>query len=557
MHSNRGRCAVISATVSRNLPLVLALASCVIAGNTARADSPAAADPPVCREVEPGPTPPRRLTRVEYNNTVRDLLGDDSAPADRFAAEESALGFTNNATVLVVSPLLAEQYMRAAEGIAARAVEHLPRLIPCAPGTPGGPRAGTPACARAFVDLFGRRAFRRPLQPEERARLLRLFAVGRRTSFRAGIETVIQAVLQSPAFFYRDAPAPGAGPGQVVKLDGWALATRLSYLLWATTPDDRLLARAAAGGLATAADVEAEARRMLADPRARAVVATFNRQWLTLDRIDRIDKSRSDFKDFDSALNGVLREEIERFLDHVIWEGPGDFATLLTSPVTFLDGRLAAFYGVPGIQGPTFRQVTLDPRQRAGFLTHAGLQALLAGPNQTSPILRGKFVREKLLCEHLPDPPADVEVNPPKLDPKLSTRERFADHTLDVGCNRCHRLIDPIGFGFESYDGLGRFRTEEHGRPLDVTGEVEGSDIAGPFDGAIELMGKLARSDQARRCLVTHWFRFAYGRGETPADRCTLARLERAFGASGHVIKELIVALTQTDAFLYRRGAPP
>ncbi len=528
-------------TVTRAQGLVAA--ALLVAAVPARADAP-----PVCTEGihQPGPTPPRRLTRLEYNNTIRDLLGDDSRPADIFAAEESALGFNNNATVMVVSPLLAEQLMRAAEAIAERATRDLKKLLPCP----------SVACGRTFVETLGQRAFRRPLEPEERQKLLRLFDQGRRTGLRAGLEAVIQAVLQAPPFLYRDAPA-SKNDAHVAKLDGWALAARLSYFLWATMPDERLFAAAAAGTLETPVQVQAEARRMLADPRARAMVTGFHRQWLTLDRIDRIDKSRNgETKDFNSALNGLFREEIETFLDWAVWDGGGDLPTMLTSSISFLNGPIATFYRMPGVEGREFQKVAFDPAQRSGFLTSAGMMSLLAKPNQTSPILRGKFVREKLLCELLPDPPANVEVNPPKLDPKLTTRERFAEHTNDVGCNKCHRLIDPVGFGFEAYDALGRYRATENGHALDVSGDVKGSDVAGAFEGAVELTNKLADSTQVRSCVVAQWFRFAYGRGETPDDRCTLAKLEREFAASGLKIQDLLVALTQTDAFLYREGAP-
>jgi hypothetical protein len=229
----------------------------------------------------------------------------------------------------------------------------------------------------------------------------------------------------------------------------------------------------------------------------------------------------------------------------------------LTAPYTFVNGPLAQYYGLPGVSGDAFVKVPLDGTHRAGILSQGGLLSLLGKADQTSPVHRGKFVREQLLCDDLPPPPADLMIKPPELSATLTTRQRFTQHSADIACSGCHRLMDPIGLGFESFDGAGLYRASENGQPIDDSGQVNDSDAGGPFTGVAELAAKLAGSDDVRACVAAKWFRYGYGRGETTADACTLQRLQGGFAASGGRIQDLLVALTQSDAFLYRRVTPP
>ncbi len=509
----------------------------------------------VCGETtRPGPSPIRRLTRVEYDNTVRDLLGDETNPSRDFPPEEEALGFNNNAATLGVTQLLAEQYMVAAEGIAQRATEadKMNALLGCDPAA-----VGEEACVSEFVGRFGQRAWRRPLAADEVAQMVALYRAAREPyDFPTGVQVVVQALLQSPHFLYRvEFGDPTAAGERVVPLAGHEMASRLSYFLWGTMPDETLFAAAAAGELGSREQVGAQARRMLEDPRARAAVRNFHTQWLKLDLVELASKDASIFDGFTPAVKSSLREETLAFLDNVIWEGDGSVDTLLTAPYTMMNATLAEYYGVTGPTGDAFERVELDPSRYSGVLTQAGLMAALAKPNQTSPVLRGKFVREQLLCQILPPPPPDVDVTPPDLDPNLTTRERFAQHSEDPVCAGCHRLMDPIGFGFENFDGAGRFRAEENGVAVDASGEILASDDAnGTFNGVPGLAQQLAGSDQVRACMSTQWFRFAYGRIETGDDECTMEALSVQFAAGGYDIKALLVALTQTDAFLYRKA---
>jgi hypothetical protein len=532
------------------LGVAIALAAC-----TGRIGDTPSDHATACATPQPGESPLRRLTRFEYNNTVRDLLGDNSAAADAFAPEEVALGFDNQAASLGVTALLAEQYQTAAEAIAARAVRDLPGLLGCDPAA-----AGEDTCAARFIRSFGKRAFRRPLDHGQVERLSSLYAWGReRYDFAASIELVVEAALQSPSFLYRvefGMPEPSA-PG-VVALDPHETASRLSYLLWASMPDAELFAAADAGRLRTAREIEAQARRLLGDPRARAAVANFHRQWLGLDGLDGLAKDTDIYPAYHNTLRPLWKTETLRFLERVVFDEGGGLGAMFTAPYSMMNADLAAFYGVAGPTGDAFERVPLDPAQRGGFLTQAGVLARYAKSNQSSPVQRGKFVRTRLLCQPLPPPPNDMAIRPPVIDAHATTREKFREHSEDPGCAQCHELMDPIGFGFEHYDAIGAWRDLDHGLPVDASGLVRATqDADGPFDGAMELGARLAGSEGVRACVTTQWFRFAHGRGEGPEDACSLTELRAAFAAAGHDVRELLVALTQTDAFRYRRAVVP
>jgi hypothetical protein len=251
--------------------------------------------------------------------------------------------------------------------------------------------------------------------------------------------------------------------------------------------------------------------------------------------------------------------ETARFSDHVIRSGDGLLDTLFTAPFSFIDAPLASLYGVTLPQGhdPT-QPFQLDPTQRSGILTQAGVLAIHSHANQSSPVRRGKFVRENLFCQPLSPPPPDADTTPPEPDPNASTRERFEQHRADPQCAGCHGLIDPLGFGFENYDGIGNFRATEAGRPIDASGEITATDVDGAFVGAAELATKLATSPQVRACLAQHWFNYALGRTKSDADVCSLNAMTEKFAESNN-IRDLLLALVTTDAFRYGRfdkGAP-
>jgi hypothetical protein len=335
------------------------------------------------------------------------------------------------------------------------------------------------------------------------------------------------------------------------------MASRLSYLMWHSMPDDALFAAAAAGKLTAPADIEAQVQRMIADPKARGVVADFHAQWLRVGEISGVEKDTTIFPAFTPAIAQLMQQETARFLDYVTWDGPGDLGSILTAPFTFVNGPLAQYYGMTTVSGSAFVKTPLTGTHRAGVLAQGGLLSLLAKANQTSPVHRGKFVREQLLCMQLPPPPANLMIKPPELSSTLTTRQRFTQHSIDPACTTCHHLMDPIGLGFEDFDGAGAFRALENGQPIDDSGEVQDSDVEGPFHGVGELASKLASSDQVRACVAKRWFRYGYGRGETSADACSLSGIQSQFAAGGFKIRDLLVALTRTDAFRYRQVTQP
>jgi hypothetical protein len=501
----------------------------------------------VCETATAGDAPLRRLTHDEYNNTVRDLLGDATRPADAFPTDTSQTGFDNQASALTISPILAEHYMLAAESLAAAAVADTSALVPC------DPTGDEDACARAFIAELGLRAFRRPLADAEVDRLFALFATGRDDEgFDRGVELVLQAVLQSPKFLFRvEYGAPAGGP--VAPLSSYEMASRLSYFLWASMPDTELFDAAAADALATREQVADQARRMLADPRARTAVAAFHEQWLRLSTLEVVNKDASLFPEFDDDYKQWIAEETLAFLDHLVFDGGGSFRTMFLAEFSFRNPELAAIYGEPAPSGTGFERTAVDTSHRVGLLGHASILSVTSKRNQTSPILRGKLVREQFLCNTMPEPPPNVDTTPPDVSPDATTRERFAQHTADPACRSCHEYLDPIGFGLEHFDPIGRWRGDENGLPIDATGElvdVDGTDT--PFDGVHELAALLADSEQAHQCFVDQWFTFAHGRAPTAGDDCSVSYLADQFSGSDYDIMTLLVELTQTDAFRYR-----
>jgi hypothetical protein len=489
----------------------------------------------------------RRLSRQQYDNTVRDLLGDTGRPAQAFLVDEVPGSYSASVALAQASPAEIEQYRVAAERLAATAVTNLTALLPCQPA------GGEEPCAATFIADFGLRALRRPLTAEESSGLLALFQkVRAEGDFAFGIQAVIGALLQSPGFLYRvELPPPDARAGAVVPLDPYQRASRLSYFLLATMPDAELFAAAKANELATAAGVEKQARRLLADPRARDAAATFFAEWMALGALDAQTKDPRLFPGFDEPLRAAMRAETSRFASWALFDGDARLDTLLSSPRSLVNAALGKLYGVAA--GPDFALTELPPGQRSGLLTHASFLTLTAHSDSTSPTRRGKFVLDRLLCQPPPPPPPNVDFKLPPPRPGQSARERFADHTTNAACAACHLVMDPIGFGFESYDAIGRFQTSDGGKAVDASGEIRGSaDLDGPFVGAVELGRKLAGSAQVRRCLARQWFRFAEGRDGDAGDEASLAAALAAFTSSRGSVRELMIALVESDAFLSR-----
>ncbi len=523
-------------------------------GGTATGPAPEANCP-----TQPVPrTPLRRLTRFEYQNATSDLLHVDASAARDLPADEITNSFDNNAGVLTVSALHAEKYVLISETLAKEAVKDLSGLTGCDAAT-----RGEEACAQDFAKAFGRRAFRRPTTPEDEQSLMTAYQAGRQGGTHAeGIEVMIRAALQSPSFLYRLETTSASDARPQVPLGQFELATRLSFMIWASGPDDALLDAAANSQLGTKAQVAAKAREMLAQPRARAAVANFFSQWTGAQRLEITTKSATEFPSFTPELKAAMAAELPALVEDVLWSGDHSLRSLLTAPIGFVNASLAGVYGVTAPAGSGLTRVQLPPEQgRAGILTQAGFLSVQGHPDQTSPVLRGKFVRAMLLCQPPSPPPPDVDISLPPMDAGATARARLASHlAAGASCNACHSLMDPIGLAFESFDAMGGYRDSEAGQPLDLTGEITGaSDAAlmGGFNGVAELAAKLTESQQVRACLASQWFRFAAGRSEADADSCSLDSMRQTFDDSSGDVLELIVATTQTDAFWFRSPYSP
>jgi len=496
----------------------------------------------------------RRLTRFEYNNTIEDLLGDDTNPGNAFPSEELANGFGNDANAQSVSSLLAEQYNTVAETVALRATatpEKLGELSPCAADiTESTAAAEVDACAASLVEEFVARAFRRPLVAGEAEPYVELAAgVRPQADFATSIATVVEAVLQSPDFLYRVELGFVDEQGRR-RPTGYEMASRLSYALWGTMPDQELLDAAEAGELVDAQSVAAHAERMLADERSRTMVRFFFDNLLPISALSQLERDPERYPLYSSSMGALMREETQRFLAYEIFEGPGTWDHALTAPYTFVNQELAEFYGIPGVEGDAFVKVDLDPEQRLGLLTQAGVLSGTIHSNETNPVVRGAFIMRELLCQDIPLPQGDIleEVKPPDPGSGATARERYSKHSEDEACSGCHAFMDPVGLALENYDPIGQWRDTENGAVIDPSGGVPGVQVV---SGPLELVQTIAEAEQTHVCFVEKWANYAYGRRTTKDDACTQDRLEEAFTASGHDVVQLLRELTQTDEFLY------
>ena len=504
---------------------------------------------------EPGPAPLRRLTRFEYNNVVRDLFEDDTLPANALPSEVLGNGFGNDAEEQSVSGLLAEQYSVVAEDVAERATatpQKLAALASCAADVGADTSASDEdACARELVTRLATRAYRRPVENAEVDDLMDLRAEIRETSeFAVSIASVIEAVLQSPDFLYR-------AEWGVVDEDGrrrpssYEMASRLSFFLWGSIPDEDLLAAAESDALLDRDEVRAQAERMLEDPKARRVVRHFFDNLLPISSLSALERDEERYPLYSAQIGSLMREETQTFLEREIFEGNISWADALTAPYTYMNEELAAYYGVSGVQGEEFQRVDLDTSQRLGILTHAGVVSGTIHSNETNPVVRGSFIVQKMMCTTIPLPEGDIldQVKPPDPDWGPTARERFSQHSEDPVCAGCHSLMDPVGFALENYDAIGLWRDRENGVMIDAQGSAPG--LEGDFDGPTELAQRLAESPETHACFSQHWTNFAYGRTVGDDEDCLRDSIEDAFAASGYDIKQLLVDLTQTEAYLY------
>jgi len=491
----------------------------------------------------------RRLTHSQYNHTVRDLLNEDTRPADQFPKEDFVHGFTNQADGQSISPLLAEAYAKAAERLARNAFAKgdTRKLIPC---------TASADCRTKFIRTFGARAFRRPLNETEVARYEKLFL--RETDFLRGAQTVVEAMLASPNFLFHLEPG------------GYGVASRLSYFLWDTMPDDILLKAADDGSLKTQNGIEHQVKRMLDDPRARSAFDEFLSQWMRFDRLRGALRDKLRFPEYSPELVTLMLEETSRLFRSLVW-GNGNFMEFFSADYTHLVPDLARLYGLPSPEEPWAKVKFAATSPRAGVLGQATFLALTSKPADTSPTERGLFIREHFLCQEVPPPPPGVNAAlPPVTDEKpITQRERLQVHLSNAVCASCHTLVDPIGFGFENFDAIGKFRAKEliiihptadeiktrrktkpteYALAINAQGTVRGlanSDFTTPA----ELGRILAREPGCQKCVVKQLFRYAVGRHESPDDAPVIDEALARFRDSRFNFQQLIMSIASSPPF--------
>ena len=484
----------------------------------------------------------RRLSRTEMDHTLRDLLGDDTDPGTRFLPEDVIDPFDNDYTHQAVSTVLVESIETMANDVATRLVEDTTRRQLVVGCEPTGPADAT--CMEGFVARVGRMALRRPLQGEEIESWTQLgldFAA-QRSDFYEGVDTVLRVLLQHPNFIYRvEVGTPTEEPG-VFRLDGYEVATRLSYFVWGTTPSEDLLDRAEAGELDSPVQVANLARTMLEDPRARERVDRFHAMWLGYYALPH-----------DASLTTSMRQETRALLDDVIFDDPRSYLDVFAAGGSYVDDTRAELYGLPapGSDDPTW--VDYGETGRQGLLSHGSFLSVAARFGDTSPTQRGLLIRTRLLCQVIPPPPPEVDVdNPPEGGDAECKIDRYEEHRSNGACNGCHEQIDPVGFGLEQYDQMGRFRTAEADNPqCEITGE--GRINGQPFSGPAGLADYVMDNDLLDACMVNQLYRMAMGHPVGFEDIRYVDDLLTRFREDGHRFDDLVLALVEDEAFSYRR----
>ena len=500
-----------------------------------------------------------RLTHQQWENSVRDLLRLQSIPdlSSGFEPDTQISFFDNNSRALRVSNDLWSNYQSAAESLAESVTGDPPALARL---IPDGLSSDSSEQPRALVRELGRRAYRRPLSSEEIDAHLALFEGAaihfpEMDAFDAGVRALIEALLQSPYFLYRIETGVDRD-GSSVRLDDFEVASRLSYMIWNTMPDDLLLEEAERGALGTPEQIAAQATRLLDDPRGQAMVERFHAQLFNWGLFRGLSKDQSEFPLYYGGVGDDMYEEARRFVENVVFVEEGDLAKLLTAPYTFANDGLAAIYGLEGSFGPSFTKASFDASsqaQRGGLLTQLGFLASHGG--LTGSVHRGVFINHRVLCTELPPPPDALPPIPADDGMTMTSRERIEMHTGPGTCGAsCHgTFINPVGFAFESFDGLGQYRLEENGLPIDAAAAFEFADGLMEFDGASEFNHTIAERVETHDCYTKHWVEYALGRDTAGSDLDLIQSLgDRSL--DGFSIKELLIELVKSDEFRSRNA---
>jgi hypothetical protein len=512
------------------------------------------------KERNPGRVTLRRLNRAEYNNTIRDLVGIRFRPADDFPSDDVGYGFDNIGDVLSLSPLLLEKYLAAAEKIvdlAFKDEQARRRILIASPE-----KVGKKEAARLILREFARRAYRRPVHPGEVERLMRFVDLAQKNgeSFEKGIRLALQAVLVSPHFLFRIERDPPPGRVGVVNsrmgnvnghyINDYELASRLSYFLWSSMPDEELFRLAEQKALRKGDNLERQVKRMLADPKAQALVDNFFGQWLQFRNLPTATPDPGVYPAFDEELRAAMLKETQLFVGAIIKEDRS-ILDFLDADFSFVNERLARHYGIAGVKGPEFRRVKLPPT-RGGILGQASILTITSNPTRTSPVKRGKWVLETIFNAPPPPPPPEAgQLNEDKQAVLSgSLRKRMELHRAKPMCAACHQRMDPLGFGLENFDGIGGWRDKDGQFPIDASGTLPGGQT---FNGPKELRQILVKKQaEFRRCLAEKMLTYALGRGLEPYDRCAVEAITKAVAQHDNRFSSLVLAVVQSEPFLMR-----
>ena len=527
-------------------------------GSRATGDDPKTApdDPSRCR---PPPSRVVRLSKLEIQNSVADLLA--TTRRIDLADDAKFLNFSSNAAALVTAPF-ANALKSIAETLAA---DFRATIKPSQFGSNcASSDDSARKCATAFIGTYAGKAFRRPLEPAEVDALLAVYDVGRQTGsdgdvldrFKAGLDYTLRAILQAPAFIYRiELGDPSTAAAGVTSLTAYEVASALSYMLTASPPDAELLQAAAVGELGSPAALDRHARRLVAarPERFAAQQRRFVREWLAIDfSAPAWDKNTAIYPLYSPALKKALDEETDLYIDDWVAAGP-TLSALFTRSEGFVNAVNAPLYGLSASSG-AMSKVELDPKQRSGILTLPGFLGTRAHSDSSAPILRGITIVRDVMCLTIPPPPPNVPQLPPVTDTSFTTtRDRVEKHVAAGACTGCHARINPLGYPFESYDGLGAYRTRENGHDIDSTGAIVGtaaSDRA--VADAVELTRALAESREVQDCFTRQAFRYSFGRQDGPPDECSMRTAMAAFRAKHLDARELLFSLVGTPTFAQR-----
>jgi hypothetical protein len=501
----------------------------------------------------------RHLSQLEYLNTIRDLLNDTSQTTQDVPAESPIGNFDTYPFPVpdVVGSTDANAYASLATTLAANAVANISNVLTCTPTA--GNTASESACLTTFLNTFGLKAYRRPLTATEISGFQALYQTGITTlglDFNGAIGLIIEEMLQSPGFLYHWEQGPSktvydtTNPS-VIQLDPYALASRLSYYLTATMPDQTLLAAAAAGELSTADQVAAQAQRLLQSSSAASAVQNFFEELFQVTNLPSVSKDPTAYPNYDATLETAMDTEFRTFFSSNVLTGSGLFSDLFTSKNSVANQGLAAVYGLTGITSTTMQPVTLDAN-RSGFLTMPAFLAVNGASNDSNGIYRGHAVYMQLLCNSL-TPPTNVQIPTPAAPMPGQTMRQVLDiHGSSPCAGTCHSSMDPFGFAFENYDGIGQYRTTDNGSPVNSVATVTLDGTMQTVNNGVQLASLLSTSPEVRECFATQWVRYAVGRMDTAADAASIGDAYATFASNNFNVRNLLVGVATSRTFRFR-----